>query len=242
MTEFSVPIVRRHCVCAGCGAEWTQDVHASLTDTPVYCDACYARVRDRYMAEDADRHLRDLVERGIVTRGVLEHSFADSDPECEAPNAEHWQALRETGWVGTHTMLLYGPAGTGKTYAAQCVLHEQSHRRQSVAEATPHTLTTAWRNREPLWERMACAHVALLDDLDKVRSAYELSALWDLFDTRHRAHLPTIMTCNMTPRDLAHYLRRVSENNVTVADTLMSRWAPCDKREFTGTDLRRGAA
>lgn len=139
------------------------------------------------------------------------------------------------------SLLLLGPTGVGKTHQAYGAL-----RRLAVTGVSATWITTssadlyaALRPRngvdsETEFRRYAHARLLLVDDLGAAKSSEWTEEInFRLVNHRYENQLPTLMTSNVLPKQLADRL----------GDRVASRLIEmCDRSVITGTDRRRTAA
>lgn len=139
------------------------------------------------------------------------------------------------------SLLLLGPTGVGKTHQAYGAL-----RRLAVTGVSATWLTTssadlyaALRPRagvdsETEFRRYAHARLLLVDDLGAAKSSEWTEEInFRLVNHRYENQLPTLLTSNVLPKQLADRL----------GDRVASRLIEmCDRAVITGTDRRRNAA
>jgi DNA replication protein DnaC len=112
-------------------------------------------------------------------------------------------------------LLLYGPVGTGKTFAAACIANAL------IDKGYPTLLTSFSRIADTVWgmgdgkqdyyDSFNRFPLLILDDLAAERKTeYMQEIVFKVVDSRSRAGLPTIITTNLTaeqiknPADLAY--------------------------------------
>ncbi|MBV7671407.1 ATP-binding protein [Streptomyces halstedii] len=139
------------------------------------------------------------------------------------------------------SLLLLGPTGVGKTHQAYGAL-----RRLAVTGVSATWLTTssadlyaALRPRagvdsETEFRRYAHARLLLVDDLGAAKATEWTEEInFRLVNHRYENQLPTLLTSNVLPKQLADRL----------GDRVASRLIEmCDRAVITGTDRRRNAA
>jgi DNA replication protein DnaC len=140
------------------------------------------------------------------------------------------------------SLLLLGVTGVGKTYEAYGAMRELSVSGVSGewAVTTAADLYAALRPRhgvdsEAEFRKYRDARLLLIDDLGAERKPTEFTEEinFRLINHRYEHHLPTLMTSNVEPKDLAARL----------GDRVISRLAEmCERIPMKGHDRRRNAA
>jgi hypothetical protein len=123
------------------------------------------------------------------------------------------------------TLLLVGPTGRGKSFAATWAIAEGGGAWLAAADCR----VAEWNDLRP---RAAGARLLVLDDLGRESTDWSARELADLLELRHNRGLRTIVTSNLPTRKLAE----------RYGERLASRWG--DGRftatvEVMGGDLRR---
>lgn len=169
-------------------------------------------------------------------RGRTPPRFADATPELLSGKAA--EAFDE--WVtaqGQRNVLLFGPVGTGKTFAATAFLAHVSMcgvwRWNSSSTVRLLDRLRPSSDGEDDLDRYAKVDVLLLDDLGGEKpSDWVAERLFLLFDERWRWQRPTLVTTNLLPDQLRGVLgdrtySRLQDDAIAVT--------------LTGSDRRRAA-
>ncbi|WP_369214994.1 ATP-binding protein [Streptomyces flavofungini] len=160
-------------------------------------------------------------------------------------SALEWQAERGgpiASIINGPSLLLLGVTGVGKTFEAYGAMRELSVSGVygEWAVTTAADLYAALRPRhgvdsEAEFRRYRGARLLLIDDLGAERKPTEFTEEinFRLINWRYENHLPTLMTSNVEPKDLA----------VRLGDRVISRLAEmCERVPMKGNDRRRSAA
>lgn len=134
--------------------------------------------------------------------------------ETKPKNAEAYWACKEYAENLTrHTkngLLLAGPVGTGKTHLAAAILKAAFGRGIPAAMVPVPKLLMEMRQAihtneaKPLAEKVQNRFFLVLDDLGAERvTEWTQEALYLLINDRYEAELPTVVTTNCTPEQLA---------------------------------------
>jgi DNA replication protein DnaC len=202
----------------------------------VQCPECWAREA----REDYEREVRRELAAALIPKRMSGWTLA-SHPQLQdaVPVAEEW--LRRHAAGERHNLLLFGPVGTGKTGLAVGVLRafiegtgpdfapatEESvepgeglflNFRDFLAE-----LRRSYSTGAPLAvsERARRAPLLVLDDLGAERpTAHARDELAVLVEHRHGHELPTVVTSNYEPGELA---RRLGHDEALIGHRIVSR-------------------
>lgn len=183
-------------------------------DPTVVPTACQCQQEAGKAADERDRRerfetlMKNLNTSGITCPGSLRHTFADDDgqrPEITAAcqrYVEHWSEMAERN-VG---ILFYGAVGTGKTFYASCIANALLGR-QVTAAATSFprllNLLQGTQDKQKLLDSLARYKLLIIDDLGVERdSTFGLEQIFNVVDARSHAHLPIIVTTNLSMQEL----------------------------------------
>ncbi|WP_394436197.1 ATP-binding protein [Streptomyces sp. SGAir0957] len=160
-------------------------------------------------------------------------SARDHQAERSAPVASVFQG---------RSLLLLGPTGTGKTHEAYGAIRELAITGVAArwVVTTTADLYAALRPRhgidsEAEFRKYRDARILLIDDLGADRKPTEFTeeVNFRLINHRYEHHLPTLITSNLLPKEIAERL----------GDRVTSRLIEmCERVVFTGPDRRRGEA
>jgi len=212
------------------------------------CQACI----DRYKAERVENKrkqmesmLRDHEKNGVVfPDGFLDF---ECDPEIKAINPDAWTKFEE--WNADRNAYIFGPVGVGKTYMAHLMLrrvmsglgnYKVWSRNIAIVSARRFCKATdRFDEGKGLLQTLESASILLLDDLDKGNwNTERLGALWELLDVRSGAKRFTIVTANVSAKDIREVLRASTGGNTSLADATLDRMKPCLTIELNGRSQR----
>ncbi len=183
-------------------------------DPTVVPVACRCQQEEGRAADERDKRerfearMKNLNTSGITCPGSLRHTFADDDgqrPEITAAckrYVEYWDEMAEKN-VG---ILFYGTVGAGKTFYASCIANALL-KRQVTAAATSFprllNLLQGTQDKQKLLDSLARYKLLIIDDLGVERdSTFGLEQIFNVVDARSHAHLPVIVTTNLSMEEL----------------------------------------
>ena len=139
-------------------------------------------------------------------------------------------------------VLLVGPPGTGKTFAAGCLANFVMHDGKvplvtSVSRAENVLWDAKGDERTRVLECIRSYDLVVIDDLGAERdSSYMDSRAFDLVDACYRSGRPLIVTTNLTLEDLQH---PEDTAHARIYDRLIEMCSPV---RFTGSNFRKATA
>lgn len=163
--------------------------------------------------EEKERNFREQQRRirignlrvsGILDEKLRKVRFDDSD-DCENIRkcrkfVEHWDEIRaqNTG------ILMTGPVGTGKTYAAACIANALIDRGIPVLMTNfPAILSTSKYEMNEVIRQSQEYDLIIVDDLGVERDTeYSAETVYQYIDARYRSGKPLIVTTNLSLKDL----------------------------------------
>lgn len=137
-------------------------------------------------------------------------------------------------------LLYYGPVGTGKTYLAACIANavtDQGYRvRMTNFAEIANAVQSTWE--KGTYIKDLCNYdLLILDDLGAERkSEYMQEIVFNVIDARSRAHLPMVVTTNLTRTELGS---PAEMNYKRIYSRVLER---CLAVEVDGADRRMAAA
>lgn len=185
-----VPNFRPHCLCK-CESEKQQ-----------------AEEQERKRAERAAEIDRNR-KAGISDTKILQYTFSnDKYPNSETSKrlrkyCSEWRQARENN-IG---LLLWGGCGVGKSFYAGCIANYLIDEGVKVLCTTiPKIINGLFNtdNKNEYIRRIVDYPFLIIDDLGTERGTeYALEQLFTLIDERYKSNMPTIITTNLNPRDMA---------------------------------------
>ena len=118
--------------------------------------------------------------------------------------AEHWEEMEREN----RGLLLWGPTGTGKTFAAACVANALAERHVAVRMTTLGQVLLRMFGldggaRMDYMEELAGCRLLILDDFGMERQTpYAQEQVYELVNRRYLSGRPMIVTTNLTHREL----------------------------------------
>lgn len=178
--------------------------------TPCNC------ARERQNAEEQARQAQNLrieVNRlrklGFHDSEMVDWTFANddgTDPKTMSIARKYVDNFPEMEKRGKG-LLLYGPVGTGKTYAAACIANEFINQCRpclvtNFARIT-NTLQGMFEGKQRYLDDFNRLDLLVIDDLASERdTSYMNEMIFNIIDSRYRSGKPLIVTSNLTKADL----------------------------------------
>lgn len=175
---------------------------------------------ERRKKEDEAREAAQMAEKARLQIAKNRHlSFPESDmgnwtfaaddgkdaQTIKAMRAyvENFEQFRQQG----KGLLLYGPCGTGKTFAAACVVNALLEKGYPCLMTNfsriANTISGMFEGKQDYLDSINKNALLVLDDLGAERSTeYMTEIVYNIIDARYRANRPMIITSNLTGEDL----------------------------------------
>ena len=195
--------------CGKCGTEKQMRVEwgGEVAVMPVMCKCQAEEAERREAVRRAVAHIRS-VESAPSHRLCLpldpKHEFGLGRDDKRGfrivrEYARHWAQMAEGG----HGLVLIGPPGTGKTFAAGCLANFVRHDGKvplvtSVSRAENVLWDAKGEDRTRVLEGIRSYDLVVIDDLGAERdSSYMDSRAFDLVDACYRSGRPLVVTTNV---------------------------------------------
>lgn len=235
-------------VCTVCGEPKTKHIRGHTV--PVMC-ACE---RKEYEAAERRRRQASFLmmlrgrwdEDGMCISGFQRHTFASDESTGNAKDtmdvcrryANHWEKMRENG-TG---MLLYGPVGTGKSFAAHSVANELITKGVTVCVTTLPRLLDLIGQRRDVVGRLRYYDLLVIDDLGTERgTSYAEEQTYNIIDARYSSGLPLIVTTNLDQKTIKESQNRVYDR-ITEMCPIVLRFDGTSRRIKIAEKARKEAA
>lgn len=203
-----------------------------------WCDSCILVLEAERRIERAAAEAARLADTGLLMPATA-HARFDTSKTPPRANLAVWSACKD--WARQSNLYLYGPAGTGKSHLARCVLMKNLTEERSVAEITAARFSVAAGrfDADYIFRRLAKVQVLLLDDLDKgIWNDRALVRLWELLDLRHMTRRRVIITANLSPAAMAELWNAAAPANASLAQGISDRLLPLNVFTLNGPSMR----
>ena len=147
---------------------------------------------------------------------------------------EHWPEMRREN-MG---LLFWGPAGTGKTFAAACIANalvdlEVGVRMITLGEALLNLFGMSGEERIQYLEVLTTCGLLILDDFGvERRTPYAREQVYEIINRRYLSGRPMVVTTNLTLKEL----KNADRDDSRIHDRVLERCVPVC---FDGTSLRQ---
>lgn len=253
----SQELVVRATSCGRCGAA-TSFIKTGLSWLPTipnrHCDACSPIVEAEERRLAAAKRADMLLGRaggGKMRDWTLATFPKDDEALAVKRRAIEWVATlqridEEEGVPHVHgaNLILFGPVGTGKTGLAWSLVRAFCDKGVEARLLNFRdylwSVRQSFRENEPQDTRPHSVPVLALDDLGAERATdFARDELATLVEQRHKQNLPTIITSNYEPGDLA---ARLGHDEPVIGQRIVSRLTErAVQVRFTGIDRRLAA-
>lgn len=196
-------------VCGNCGTprECRMEFFGELKTMGCACkcrDDAYNKAEQERKEEQRRLRIQRMKVEGIQDDSLRNVTFDDADDsenmrKCRA-FVEHWDEIyrQNTG------LLMTGPVGTGKTFAAACIANALIERGVPVLMTSfPVILGTSKYELNDTIRQAQEYDLIIVDDLGVERDTdYALEIVFQFVDARYRSGKPLIVTTNLTPQEM----------------------------------------
>ena len=230
--------------CHKCGTAKQTRITVFGKELKVFCMCqCMAEEMKREEAAQKADELRQRIERyrrsGFPESDMQNWTFErddQSDPRTSTVMHHYVDSFGDMLKNGKG-LVLYGKCGSGKTFAAACVVNAL------IDKGYPCLMTNFSRiantlsgmfEKQAYLDSLNAYALIVLDDLGAERSTeYMNEIVYNIIDARYRANLPMIITSNLSGEDLKHP-KDIAEQRVF--NRVLER---CFPLEVNGPDRRR---
>jgi DNA replication protein DnaC len=212
--------------------------------TPMCLCKCASERRDKEEAERArikhEQKIAEMRRMGFPDEELRKWTFAQDDHTNERIStvainyAEKFVEMRKNG----KGLLFFGEVGTGKTFAAACIVNALIDRgfpclMTNFARLT-NTIQGMFDGKQEYIDSLNNFDLLVIDDLASERNTeYMNEIVFNIIDSRYRAGLPMIITTNLTAKELKSSTEIAKQR---VYSRLLERCIPI---EVQGVDRRR---
>jgi DNA replication protein DnaC len=205
------------------------------------CEAARRKAEDEaHEREQERRRIRDLRLWGFPDEEMQQWTFAKDDKANTKLSS--WARCYVDGFDAMYRkgrgVVLYGPVGTGKTFAAACVANALVDKGRAVLMTSftrINNILSAERNKQEYLDELGRYDLIVIDDLGTERDDAQgrmAELVFTVIDARYRQHKPLIITTNLTADELK-YAAEVKYQRI------YSRlYEMCAFMEVKGTDRR----
>lgn len=199
---------------------------------------CRAEQNEReieaFRARTAEYEMHQRMQAAIKDKAYKQWTFAQDDgAEIKMQRVRAYADNFKGALQENLGLLLWGDVGTGKTFAAACVVNElieHGYRCYMTTFTALANIIAGLRGTEKneFVQSLNNFHLLVIDDLGAERkSEYMQEMVYQVIDSRYKAGKPLIITTNMTPEQirnpdsasLARIYSRVDEMTVPVQFT-----------------------
>ena len=234
------------------------DINGSLRRLPRLC-RCRAEKLERQKAEDAEQELKRHLDK-FKAYSLMDERFERSTFENWVHNdqnreiyelgkkyCENWDKI----FKSNYGLLLYGSAGSGKTYLSFAIANELYRLGKSVMAISVSALLAAIKDsfdkqdgigEAQVMRAVGDASLLILDDFGiEYRTGWAYEKLYAIIDRRYRSAKPLIITTNLSLEELRRNLMLMdgktgqTDGSERIYDRIMEM---CLRREVKGKSWR----
>lgn len=172
--------------------------------------SCEKKEREAYEKEHKRQEEMRVVE-GLRKLSLMDDKLSQARLESFKETDDNARLLKivrnyivnfEKMYEDNQGLLLWGPVGTGKSYAAAVIANELLDRRTSVVMTSFIKILKevgTFDDDNGKIEKMNQSKLLIIDDLGAERGTdYSLERVYDIIDSRYRSNKPIILTTNLT--------------------------------------------
>lgn len=176
---------------------------------PVMCD-CQIKEREEYEKRQREaenmRVIESLRKLSLMDAKLIKANLstftATDDNSRLLKIVQNYIVNFDKMYEENQGLLLWGPVGTGKSYAAATIANELLERRTSVVMTSFIKILKevgTFDADNGRIEKINSAKLLIIDDLGAERGTdYTLERVYDIIDSRYRSNKPIILTTNLT--------------------------------------------
>lgn len=246
-------------VCGVCKAQRQRfmDVADPMPDDPNHtrrmkvttlCECEKEEERKRKAAEQAEQDMEKI--RKLRSASLMDAHFAASTFENFQQTKYNGKNLTlcrryaqkfDTMLEKNQGLLLWGPVGTGKSFAAACIANYLLEHKVPVMMTSFVKLLEAVQfgreDESDIIRKLNRAKLVIFDDLGAERSTdYAIERVYNIVDSRYRSKLPMILTTNLTIEEMKQ------EEDIRYTRIYDRVFETCYPMQFTGPSLRKKEA
>lgn len=204
------------------------------------CEAARRKSEDEaYEREQNRKRIVRLRQWGFPDEEMQQWTFTKDDganPKLSSWARSYTRNFASALAKGTG-VVLYGPVGTGKTFAAACVanaLIDQGRPVLMTSFSRIGNILQAERNRQEYLDEFARYDLIVIDDLGAERNtSYMDEIVFSVIDTRYRQKKPLIVTTNLSGDQLK------DTRDISYRRILSRLYEMCTFMEVQGRDRRK---
>lgn len=191
--------------CGKCHTPKQTHTPYGIVDCACKCKSdSYERAKSEQEQKDRLASIRRLPVNGLHDPAIKDFTFNGAEgsaqiKKCHKYCNELWPEMLEMG----QGLILYGGPGTGKSFAAACIVNDLRHRKIPALFTTVPKYINAMsglkgQERLDYVSSLRNFPLLVLDDLDSQRkTSYGSELLFDLIDSRIKTNLPLVVTTNL---------------------------------------------
>ena len=230
--------------CGKCRTPKQHKVTVFGSERTVFCLCkCAAEARrkedEEYEKRQQIRRVRDLRQWGFTNDEMAQWTF-DKDDRAN-PKLTSWARSYvryfPTMLAKGKGVVLYGPVGTGKTFAAACVanaLIDEGHPVLMTSFSRIGNVLQGEKNKQDYLDEFGRYDLLVIDDLGAERNtSFMDEVVYNTIDTRYRQQKPLIVTTNYTRDEIDR------ASDVTNQRVFSRLFEMCTFMPVPGNDRRR---
>lgn len=189
--------------------------------------------------EEVKKQIEDMRSKSFLDKKLKSWNFENDDLKNEKVTntcknyIKKFKEFRADG----KGLLFYGGIGTGKTFFACCIANAFIDQGKSVLVTNfPRiiNLLMAAYDKQAIIDSLNDYEILIIDDLAAERDTdFALECIWNVIDSRSKTKLPTIITTNLTLKDLT---RSTDQRHERIYNRLLEMCIPV---EVEGANRRK---